>query len=43
MIDAWSGKRIAIVVDAIAGEGPHGTVRCFDATNSKLPSSFAGR
>jgi len=43
LIDAWAGKRIAIVVDAIAGEGPPGTLRCFDATNSKLPSSFAGR
>ena len=43
LIDPWSGKRLAIVVDAIAGEGPPGTVRCFDATASELPSSFAGR
>jgi hydrogenase maturation protease len=43
LIDAWAGKRIAIVVDAIAGEGPPGTIRCFDATTSELPSSFAGR
>ena len=43
LIDAWTDTQLAIVVDAFVGEGPSGTVRCFDATSSKLPSSFAGR
>ena len=43
LIGAWEGRRIAIVVDAMAGGGPPGAVRCFDATAAKLPASFAGQ
>jgi hydrogenase maturation protease len=43
LIDVWADKRIVILVDAIAGGAPPGTVRYFDATTSELPSSFSGR
>jgi hydrogenase maturation protease len=43
LIDAWAGKRLAIVVDAIDGDGPPGTIRCFDATTAELPATLAGR
>jgi hydrogenase maturation protease len=42
LLDAWDGAELAIVIDAIAGGEPAGTVRCFDATTSPLPSSFSG-
>ena len=37
-----AGSSLAIVVDAIAGAGRPGSVRCFDATDAPLPASFAG-
>jgi hydrogenase maturation protease len=43
LIDIWTDKQLAIVVDAMAGAGPTGTVRCFDATTAPMPPSFAGR
>ena len=42
LIDAWSGRRVTVVVDAIAGKGPPGAVRSFDATFSALPASLSG-
>jgi hydrogenase maturation protease len=40
LIDAWSGRRLAIVVDATSGAGAPGAISCFDATTSPLPSGF---
>ena len=42
LLDAWSGKRLAIVVDAISGDGPPGTVRSLDPTASPLPEGLDG-
>ena len=43
LIEAWSGKEVAVVVDAIKSDAPPGTLRCFDASTSPLPSSLTGR
>ena len=43
LIEAWSGRRLAIVVDAVLNDGPPGRIRCFDATASPLPASVGGR
>jgi hydrogenase maturation protease len=43
LIDAWDGTGLAIVVDAVAGTGPPGSVWCFDATTSRVPSIVTGR
>ena len=40
LLDLWSGRSLAVVVDAISGAGPPGSVRSFDATEAPLPSSF---
>lgn len=43
LLDLWDDAALAIVVDAIEGAEPPGTVRCFEAADAPLPSSFAGR
>jgi hydrogenase maturation protease len=43
LLDAWSGARIAIVVDAATGTGPPGTTGCFDATAAPLPAHVTAR
>jgi hydrogenase maturation protease len=41
MIPEWEVARLAIVVDAMCGGGPPGTVRRFDATRAPLPVALA--
>jgi hydrogenase maturation protease len=43
LLDLWDGARLAIVVDAVEGAEPPGTVHTFDATGSPLPASIEGR
>jgi hydrogenase maturation protease len=42
LLELWSERRLAVVIDAISGAGPPGAVRSFDATKAPLPSSFLG-
>ncbi|HZO60098.1 MAG TPA: hydrogenase maturation protease [Solirubrobacterales bacterium] len=42
LIDAWAGKKLAVVVDATRGGTPPGTLRCFDASSAPLPAAYAG-
>lgn len=43
LLHLWEGRRLAVVVDAIAGSGAAGEVRCFDVATAPLPTSTAGR
>jgi hydrogenase maturation protease len=43
LLDLWDGARLAVVVDAVEGAGPPGTVHTFDATDAPLPASIEGR
>lgn len=40
ILEAWTGRRLAIVVDAAASGAPPGTIRRFDATAGPLPAIF---
>jgi hydrogenase maturation protease len=43
LIDMWNGVDLVIVVDAVHGAGPPGSVRRFDATADPLPTGLTAR
>ena len=40
LVDAWADSRIAIVLDAIRGGAPPGTIHRFEVGHTQLPSAF---
>ena len=42
LVEMWAGRRLVVIVDAMAGSGAPGTLRWFDATTAPLPSAFSG-
>ncbi|MCE5228575.1 hydrogenase maturation protease [bacterium] len=41
IIDAWAGRRLAIVIDCAVSGAPPGSIRRFDATAAPIPALFA--
>jgi len=42
LIDAWRGREIAVVVDAMCSGAPPGTIRRLDASSEALPDGLRG-
>jgi hydrogenase maturation protease len=42
LVEMWAGRRLVVIVDAMAGSEAPGTLRWFDATTAPLPSAFSG-